>query len=85
MAKPETTEVRAWSPRDRTLSVYVDELLELTIEELRNSIPLRSKAEVGRQAIELGLPRMPGYAEAVRAAERRIGEREAAASRDAAV
>lgn len=83
MAKPETAEVRAWSPRDRTLSVYVDETLELIIEQLKESIPLRSKAEVGRQAIDLGLRQMPGYAEAVKAANRMIVEREAAASRDA--
>jgi hypothetical protein len=45
MATRESAEVQAWSPRSRTLSVYVDERLELVIEALRDSIPLRSKAE----------------------------------------
>jgi|1185.fasta_scaffold51565_2 hypothetical protein len=83
MATRESAEVQAWSPRSRTLSVYVDERLELVIEALRDSIPLRSKAEVGRQAIEAGIVRMPGYAAACRQADQVIAEREAAASRAA--
>ena len=80
-----STEVTAWAPRDKTLSVYVDERTELVIEGLKDSIPLRSKAEVGRQAIEDGIRRMPGYSEACKRADRIIAERDAAASRATAV
>ena len=76
------TEVSAWAPRDRTLSVYIDERTEAIIEALVASIPLRSKAEVGRQAIEGGgLRALPGYAEACRKVDRARAERDAAASR----
>lgn len=82
--KESAAEVSAWSPRDRTLSVYVDERTELIIEELRDSIPLRSKAEVGRKAIEGGgLRSLPGYAEACRKVDRTIAEAQAEASRAA--
>lgn len=75
-------EVQGWAPRNKTLSVYVDERTELVIELLVDSIPLRSKAEVGRQAIEGGgLRSLPGYAEACREADKVIAERDAARSR----
>jgi len=77
-------EVTAWTRQDRTLSVYVDERTELVIEELKATIPLRSKAEVGRQALEIGLRTLPGYAEACVRAERIIAERDAATSRASA-
>ena len=78
--------VAAWAPRDKTLSVYIDERTEAIIEELVASIPLRSKAEVGRQAIEGGgLRSLPGYAEACRKVDAARAERDAAASRATAL
>jgi hypothetical protein len=75
-------EVQGWAPRDKTLSVYVSERTEAIIEELKDSIPLRSKAEVGRQAIEGGgLRSLPGYAAACRKVDKAFAERDAADSR----
>lgn len=75
-------DVQGWSPRDKTLSVYVSERTEMIIEELKGSIPLRSKAEVGRQAIEGGgLRSLPGYATACRKVDRALAERDSSASR----
>ena len=85
MAK-EDRGVTAWAPNDRTLSVYVSERTELIIEALRDSIPLRSKAEVGRQAIEGGgLRALPGYAAACAKADQIMRERNEDAARRAAV
>lgn len=79
-------DVQGWEPRDKTLSVYVSERTELVIEALKDLIPLRSKAEVGRQAIDGGgLRSLPHYAEACKVADRIIAERDAAASRAAVV
>ena len=76
--------VQGWAPRDKTLSVYIDERTEAIIERLVEMIPLRSKAEVGRQAIEGGgLRSLPCYREACREVDREIAERAAEASRAA--
>ena len=84
MSKEATaTAVDTWSPRDKSVSVYVDELTKETVKALKGSIPLRSEAEVARLAFEAGLPTLPGYEKAKRTAERVISERERAATRAA--
>lgn len=86
MAREERGAVTAWAPNDRTFSVYVSERTELIVEALRDSIPLRSKAEVGRQAIEGGgLRSLPGYAAACAKADEIMHERAQDAARRAAV
>ena len=80
MGKTESAEaeVSGWAPRTQTLSVYVDKRTELIIDALKDLIPLRSKAEVGRQAIEGGgLRSLPHYAEAVKRADKVMSSRAA--------
>jgi len=81
MGKAITAEVdvETWSPRDKAVSVYVDERTKEIVRELKSGIPLRSEAEVARRAFEAGLATLPGYAAAVKRADRTIAGREKAA------
>jgi len=77
---PEPVEVFDVERRDKTLSVYVDEVTEESIEILKDWLNARSKAEVARQALRIGLSHLPAYDEALRQARERVAERRAQAS-----
>jgi len=73
-AEVESLDVRR---RDKTLSVYIDEETEIVFEILKDWMDARSKAEVARQAIRIGLRQLPAYDEAARRAREILASRAA--------